>query len=421
MNQIISITCPRCNTMSDSKALFCYNCGQNLTINIFNANIFNANILTAKKKDKLVYIILLIPLFAVAFYISNQLVGDKPTKTYEQVVAGHNKDAVSQNEGSIPLDSPRNGTNNATNQTNAENPHDTNDSKLLLLRKQVNDDPKDLLKLKEYADYLLTKIKDGSVGTSIGLTNKGLILEAVDALSGVIQTEPQNADALGALADLSFDQKVFAKAVDYYKKYLELRPEDLAVKSRLASSLVFLKRTDEALAMLNDVLKKEPNNFHALAYSSIALSEKNDIEGAKNFALKAIENAPSEDAKNRIQMFIDNIIKKTSTSSNNINTENKAPDNTNNSKEVAVMSQNFPAIEQYFKSNEITKDKFIKVEQQAEILKLYFKDFPMQAMPPFAKEKFFSKIKEGLNGNNTVKKLQFYDAISLEIIEEHVL
>jgi hypothetical protein len=74
-----------------------------------------------------------------------------------------------------------------------------------------------------------------------------------------------------------------------------------------------------------------------------------------------------------------------------------------------------PVIISAIQNNPIAGQKFVRFEDKdPAVLRLYFKDFPMQAMPPFAKEKFYSGIRAKVKEAQvpTLKEIQFLDADS---------
>ena len=64
------------------------------------------------------------------------------------------------------------------------------------------------------------------------------------------------------------------------------------------------------------------------------------------------------------------------------------------------------------KANPVAGPKFVNFEDapQGE-LKLFFKDFPMSQMPPFAKEKFFGSLRQAAEAAklSAVKSITFVD------------
>ena len=64
-------------------------------------------------------------------------------------------------------------------------------------------------------------------------------------LAGILVAEGRiDPQALVTMADISFNQQVFVKAVDFYRRYLDTTPDDHDARARLGSALTFWKRLD---------------------------------------------------------------------------------------------------------------------------------------------------------------------------------
>ena len=67
------------------------------------------------------------------------------------------------------------------------------------------------------------------------------------------------------------------------------------------------------------------------------------------------------------------------------------------------------------RANPVAGPKFVRLsEVDSSTITLFFKEFPMNKMPPFAKQKFFQGLKRALaeNGLDSVKKIEFVDVDS---------
>ena len=106
------------------------------------------------------------------------------------------------------------------------------------------------------------------------------------------------------LADIYFNNKSFKDSMKHYQRYLKLKPEDHQARGRYASALTFLSRFDEAVSELKSVIKKDPHNFHAYAYLSITYSQMKKMKEAHKAGNKALELAPSEEARNRFASYL---------------------------------------------------------------------------------------------------------------------
>ena len=103
----------------------------------------------------------------------------------------------------------------------------------------------------------------------------------VKKLEDTLQADPKNFDALRQLGNIRYDERNFAGAVDLYARALEVRPDDVNVRSDRGGALLQSNRGDEAIRELNTVLSKQPTHPQALYILGVALLEaKGDREGA---------------------------------------------------------------------------------------------------------------------------------------------
>ena len=262
------------------------------------------------------------------------------------------------------------------------------------LRGNLKAAPKDMKALESLAEALLAKIRGNENPPS------NLVFESIEVLGEILKLDPKHKEALISMADLSFSQQAFPKALEFYKRYLELAPDDLSAKAKYASSLTFVGNFKEAIKELDYVISKDPKNFHALAYLSITYAQMGDKTKALQAGEKALTLAPDEEAKKRFLNFIDSL---------------KAQPQTG---EVLSDEQ---SIVQAIRNNPVAGPKFVDFKRQSEdTLVLYLKDFPMQAMPPFAKEKFFSGLKASVpvGAQSKIKTIVFADKESGQVMDK---
>jgi tetratricopeptide (TPR) repeat protein len=287
-----------------------------------------------------------------------------------------------------------------------ESPAFSESPQLAAMRREVEQAPEDLTKLKVFAGLL------GDTLRSNPNASPQLVFEAIDVFGRILQREPNDPGALVMMADVSFDQKAFTKALDFYERYLTVEPQDLGARSRYASTLTFLGRYDDSVAELGKVLTSDPQNFPAMAYLAITYAQKGDISKAKAIGSDALKMAPSDDARARFSSFVSSL------DDAGVSSSQQAPPAASAKAEGADGVEAFIAT---VTSNPVAGPKFAGYEQSGtSVLRLRFKDFPMAQMPPFAKQKFFTGLKEALAKSNLsgVKQLEFVDAASGSVMEK---
>jgi len=108
-------------------------------------------------------------------------------------------------------------------------------------------------------------------------------VETDQRLAAMIQMsmeDPQNAEIQAEIGNIYFDRKEYDKAIIYYQKSLELQPGNPNVETDLATCFHYTGRNDEALKLLDNVIKNRPDFPQALYNKGIVLIHgKNDIEG----------------------------------------------------------------------------------------------------------------------------------------------
>jgi tetratricopeptide (TPR) repeat protein len=271
------------------------------------------------------------------------------------------------------------------------------DPELSALRAAAEKEPQDLPKLRAFAAGLADRLRSNPQAPP------QLAFDAIDTLSRILQVLPEDPESLVMMADVSFDQRAFNKALEFYQRYLKLQPDDAGARARYASTLTFLGKYDDSIRELDGILAKDPKNFPAMAYLAITYAQQGKMDKAKELGATALSIAPTEEARARFSAFVTSLD----------SAENKGPAEELPRGQTA--SQGVPVIIAAIQNNPIAGQKFVRFEDKdPAVLRLYFKDFPMQAMPPFAKEKFYSGIRAKVKEAQvpTLKEIQFLDADS---------
>ena len=284
------------------------------------------------------------------------------------------------------------------------------DPEIESLRKAVESDPQNMEKLKMLAGILGDKLRNSPQ------PSQALALEAVDVLGRILALSPNDPGALVMMADVSFDQRAFTKAQDFYERYLKLEPQNLGARARYASTLTFLGSYDKSISELNTVLKADPKNFPAMAYLSITYAQSGDVTKAREVGASALNLAPSDEAKARFSAFMESI-------NQGGVVESSSPARGVTASKTEEASQAETGVSSFIatvRSNPVAGPKFVRYEEpKAGVLRLVFKDFPMGHMPPFAKEKFFGTLRQAaqtakLEGVSTIA---FVDAATQSEME----
>jgi len=242
-----------------------------------------------------------------------------------------------------------------------------------------------------------------------------LVLDGIDSFRRVLSAQPEDKEALLALGDLSFDQRLFKEAAGFYQRYLVLDPNDIHYRARYASALTFIGQVGTAVQELETVLKSNPNDFHALAYLAIAYAQQGQQVAARTVGERALSHAPSKEARARFNSFLEGL--------DQIRTSNEPVAPTGKTTETPPTPNVAPAgtsFEQALRAHPIAGNRVDEVQRKDTTIVILFQNFPMKQMPPFARDKFLQSVRSypGLEG---VQKIQFVDRATGEVMEELAL
>lgn len=121
----------------------------------------------------------------------------------------------------------------------------------------------------------------------------------------VLRLEPMNPDAIARLGLMYFDQGRISRVQPFLNKARELRPNDLAVRIRLALFNASVGKTDQAREEIGFVLDREPLNEDALLLLGETAREPQEIEMAvtrlKKLPPSAADSASAQVARGMLE------------------------------------------------------------------------------------------------------------------------
>ena len=80
----------------------------------------------------------------------------------------------------------------------------------------------------------------------------------IDDLNAKVSASPRDTELLSRLADAYFDKKQFDEAVKYYKKVIELKPDDASTYNEIGLSLHYQGKSAEGVRYIDEGIKKNP-------------------------------------------------------------------------------------------------------------------------------------------------------------------
>ena len=311
-------------------------------------------------------------LFYIPFHYYNDLAGEKPTVQYDDYVKEKNR---------------------------AEN----FDPELTALYEKASTNPKDVDGWKILANEISVKLSE------MDTPAQGLVFELIDALQHVLEIDPNDSEALLSMGNVSYNFQVFDKAAYYFSKYLDQHKDDLTTRATYASTLSFIGDFQDAEKELLYVIAKDPKSFLPRANLAINYALAGSKAEAKSAALEAVKYAPDSETKIKFDKFLLDLMNPKEAP------QQVAP------KEIGKTDSSLQNLSDYVKSNPVAGPKFITAKPNGEFIELHFANFPMKAMPPVAKEKFFSGLKQQVQKDKLEEKykaLVFIDHATAEKMDE---
>ncbi len=122
-----------------------------------------------------------------------------------------------------------------------------------------------------------------------------------------LKTDPNNATLLSQVGAIYHTTHQFQQAAGYYQKAVQADPKNVALRTKLASSLYRSGDPDGAIKQLNQALRYDPNDANALFdLGMIKLHGKQDGKGALAAWQQLLKSNPqlSADRKATVQQMM---------------------------------------------------------------------------------------------------------------------
>ncbi len=225
-----------------------------------------------------------------------------------------------------------------------------------------------------------------------------LLHEAIAPLSSLSQQFPAHALTLRTLGNVLFDANLPDQAIKVYEEYLRLQPEDVNVLTDLGTQYFYADRTQDALVTYTEAVSKFPNHYHAHFNLYLVYTRLKDEGKAQEHLQKA---AQIEEAYGKIMGPVVELKRSFDGSPR------------------PTTTPAYQELESYFRQHPILGPKFTSLEVSGDQITVYMHDFPIEAMPPFARESFDQKIKDQLEKLPTNHSLELRDQHSRSILASY--
>lgn len=214
--------------------------------------------------------------------------------------------------------------------------------------------------------------------------------KALAAFDHVLDRDPKRIDAVRGKGNIYYDQQNAPKAIEHFERYLEAQPKDSAVRTDLATMYLGDGQRDRAMGLYRAVIADDPDFMQAHYNLAAALHGEGDTEGA----LAELHIARRLTTDESLQKRIDALVARLS--------GNDAPAPTAPAAEptppaAAEQTPFQAAVEASFRAHDIIGPRIASIEWTGPgATRLLMRGFPMEAMPPMAREKFESRVRETL-------------------------
>jgi tetratricopeptide (TPR) repeat protein len=268
--------------------------------------------------------------------------------------------------------------------------------------------------------------KFGAVAMRAAMFDQSYYGKAQDAYGHVLKLDPDNLDALRGIGDIDYDKQLYDEAIAAYEHYLKKKPDDPEVRTDLGTMYLYTGNADQAVVQYKKAIASKPGFFQAYYNMGIAYAQVNQADEAAATLKQALAFAPDDTARDQVKQLIAKLnglpaasapnqaASAATASAQKQAAAAKSPAAASSSAASVAMAKASPAapasaeddfhdaVEEMIRGLPIAGPKVTSVEWPDKLkAKVFMDNFPMDQMPPFAKTKFETDLKAGID---TAKK-----------------
>lgn len=283
------------------------------------------------------------------------------------------------------------------------------------------DTARDILRKKAeevaaHPDDLTARKQLGLMQYRAGLIDPSFLKEAVATYEAVLTRDPNDLDALRALGDISADADQSPKAMEYYTRFLALKPDDPYVLTLVGNIQLAARNGADAVKSYEAALRVDPMLFQAQV--GLGFGYASTGEPAK--ALEALQRARGLATDDATRKQVDDILARVGAPvqpAAAAGAAGAAPAGAGGGAGPAAGDGGYrPGVEAVFRTHPIVGPKLDRIDWVDDHkLQVVLREFPMDQMPPFAKEKFTDRIKTGLRDNKA--KHGIAGSVTVELVD----
>jgi cytochrome c-type biogenesis protein CcmH/NrfG len=238
----------------------------------------------------------------------------------------------------------------------------------------------------------------GDVTLRAAIFDASYYARAADAYAHVLRAEPDNLNALRGVGNIDFDQRKYDQAIATYEHYLSRKPGDPDVRTDLGTMLLSAGAPDQAIYQYRKVLETHPDFFEANFNLGVAYSQTNNRSAARASLEKSLKVAPDSEARDRVNQMIASM-DSADTAKGEVASNGTSNSFNQSTKPGGAASQTFHGgMEQMLRDLPIAGSKVQSVQWTGDTkARVLMDNFPMEQMPPFAKSKFLSDMRAGID------------------------
>lgn len=280
---------------------------------------------------------------------------------------------------------------------------------------------------KEKPSSVKRWVKLGTVCMRAALFDQSYYDKASEAWAHVLKLDPENLDALRGIGDIDYDLQRYDQATAAYEHFLKLRPDDPEVLTDLGTMYLYTGNADQAIAKYKKAISLKPDLFQPYYNLGIAYGEGGDKADAAVAFTKAISLAPDDDRRNAAKQAFTKYTGMPAEQAGKMASTLNAPAPAPKQQQAAASKPAgangttpeaafHSSVEEMVRGLPVAGNK-VNTVTWADTYKamVFMNNFPMQAMPPFAKEKFISDLKAGLNSAKSEHKVT--NTIEVDIVD----
>jgi len=252
-----------------------------------------------------------------------------------------------------------------------------------------------------------------------GQLNPSYNASATEALDHLLSIDPKNGEALRTYGNMAYNERDFAKAESYFRRYLETDPTDPGVSTDLGTTLLFQGKKAEATKIYRDVIARNPEFVSAHFNLAIALHADGNRDEAISELKTARKLATDDDQRKTIDRYL-KIVETGEMPGAEAGTgsqgsgETAPPPAAANSNASTDFQR---AVDGILTSHAIVGPRITRIDWTGDATaKVYLHGFPMDRMPAVVRNKFKSTMNEQIAA--LAKKDAVKEDISIELADD---